>query len=330
MEYINSLTYVLAFMLIYNISAIMKANNIILSGMKPVLIKLPESVQIFVVSSLCGVLPVPGRMMVTSSCLSCMLTETNNRTGSVAYLSSHHYYLWSPLEKTVIIPIAVLGITYIEYMKYMWVPLGILMLYTYILTRYVPNIQDLDKIKYNLSSCIDMIVLVCCLILTGLRDSIQISNLSIPVLVLTSTGYLSYLCIKYSEGLSIKYPIRDALWIGFFIICGVYIKSHAEFFKEIVSSQSLVCSLVASFIISFLMGSSSKFVGLCVITTSVFGMQYFVLFFLVDFAGYILSPIHKCLPIVIAHFKAPVLSMYRDLVIICVILILYGVFSSTL
>jgi molecular chaperone DnaK len=70
----------------------------------------------------------------------------------IDYLSTHHYYWWSPLEKTIVLPMAALGITYGQMLSYTFVPLIICLAYTwwFIFTKVdarsvVPdlsNIQD--------------------------------------------------------------------------------------------------------------------------------------------------------------------------------------------
>jgi hypothetical protein len=44
-----------------------------------------------------------------------------------------------------------------------------------------------------------------------------------------------------------------------------------------------------------------------------FGMEYFLWFFAVDFAGYLLSPTHKCVMIGNRYFGTPLLTYYKGL-----------------
>jgi hypothetical protein len=74
----------------------------------------------------------------------------------------------------------------------------------------------------------------------------------------------------------------------------------------------LIISLVG-FVVSFLMGSSGKFIAIAVLMSQVFGIEYFLWFFAVDYAGYLLSPTHKCVMIGNRYFGTPVSTYYKAL-----------------
>ena len=59
------------------------------------------------------------------------------------------------------------------------------------------------------------------------------------------------------------------------------------------------------FAASFLMGSSGKFVAIAVLMSQVFGQQYFLWFFALDFTAYLLSPTHKCVMVGHKYFNTP-------------------------
>jgi len=60
----------------------------------------------------------------------------------------------------------------------------------------------------------------------------------------------------------------------------------------------------------------------------VFGYQYFLWFFALDFAGYLLSPTHKCVMIGHKYFNTPLNTYYRVLGSWAVVLLLTaGIFS---
>lgn len=69
---------------------------------------------IALISTVSGVLPIPGRVVVGAGALDTLAPNDQRRKnyGIINYLSTHHYYLWSPLEATVLIPLSVLGISY--------------------------------------------------------------------------------------------------------------------------------------------------------------------------------------------------------------------------
>ena len=77
-----------------------------------------------------GVLPIEGRVVMSAPLLDSIASDkaqSRSKFGIVDYLSTHHYYWWSPLEKTVVLPMAALGMSYTQYMGYTIVPLMIVL-----------------------------------------------------------------------------------------------------------------------------------------------------------------------------------------------------------
>jgi hypothetical protein len=70
---------------------------------------------------------------------------------------------------------------------------------------------------------------------------------------------------------------------------------------------------VIGFVVSFLMGSSGKFIAVAVLMAQVFGVEYFLWFFAIDFAGYLVSPTHKCVMIGNRYFGTPLGTYYKAL-----------------
>lgn len=70
-----------------------------------------------IISAMTGVLPIEGRVTVSAGFLDTIAPNNEKRRlyGIIDYLSTHHYYFWSPLEKTVILPMAVLGLSYLQF-----------------------------------------------------------------------------------------------------------------------------------------------------------------------------------------------------------------------
>ena len=81
---------------------------------------------------------------------------------------------------------------------------------------------------------------------------------------------------------------------------------------------------VIGFVVSFLMGSSGKFIAVAVLMAQVFGVEYFLWFFAIDFAGYLLSPTHKCVMIGNRYFGTPVSTYYKALVTWALLLLATG------
>ena len=78
---------------------------------------------------------------------------------------------------------------------------------------------------------------------------------------------------------------------------------------------------LASFAGAFALGSSSRFGALTVIMASIYGLEYLPWFFAVDFVGYLISPMHKCVAIGMLYFGtklryyATILGIWGGLVI---------------
>ena len=73
---------------------------------------------VVILSAIGGVLPIEGRVTVSAGLLDTVAPKQGHgreKMGIVDYLATHHYYMWSPLEKTVILPIAAFGLTYVAW-----------------------------------------------------------------------------------------------------------------------------------------------------------------------------------------------------------------------
>ena len=61
------------------------------------------------------------------------------------------------------------------------------------------------------------------------------------------------------------------------------------------------------------MGSSGKFIAIAVLMAQVFGVEYFLWFFAIDYSAYLLSPTHKCVMIGNRYFGTPFKTYYLAL-----------------
>ena len=131
---------------------------------------------IALVSAASGILPVPGRVIIGAGALDTLAPDDDRRKnyGIINYLSTHHYYFWSPLEATVLIPLSVLGISY-GYFLSLVAPLlitiiGITLYYIF----YVLKEEDIviNKIEHKKQNAItkikwDVVALVALVIIAG-------------------------------------------------------------------------------------------------------------------------------------------------------------------
>lgn len=238
------------------------------------------------ISAFSGVLPIPGRTIVSAGALDGLAPNDSRRKnyGIINYLSTHHYYLWSPLEATVLIPLSVLGLSYFEFISII-APLlitviGITLYYIFFVLKEDDVV--IKDVKY-----------------TGERVS-PFKNFKWDVVILVAAVIIVGNLIKmYSEDI-----------VGFFMSYG----------------SSVFLAGVISFVTSFILGSSSKFAGITTLLVTIFGINYLPLLFSLGYAGYLISPTHKCLIITKTYFNLD-MSLYRILLIISTALVTVGYLS---
>lgn len=288
----NGLWYVFYLALIMVFSAWAKKTGFFMPFYELIATKIKSKrAVVAIISAISGVLPIEGRVTVSAGFLDTIAPNDQRRKiyGIIDYLSTHHYYFWSPLEKTVILPIAVLGITYFDFILIIWPLIATSLVITIFYIFFILKEDDVD-IDFNktktCSSC-------------------------------TNTQW-------------IKWNVLIAVTLV--IILGNFIKTFDnEMLLIVKNSSSLALATMLSFIFSFAMGSSSKYAGLVSLLSLVFGAKYLPLFLAVDYAGYMLSPTHKCFTIGKTYFDTPIGEFYRAVGFLCTALIfvsLIMVFSS--
>jgi hypothetical protein len=117
--------------------------------------------------------------------------------------------------------------------------------------------------------------------------------------------------------------------VGVVIMLGNYFKANEAEFKALITESAFDPTTLAGMLIisaigfaaSFLMGSSGKFIAFAVLLAQLFGIEYFLWFFAIDYAGYLLSPTHKCVMVGNRYFGTPYGTYYKALgswaVILC-------------
>jgi hypothetical protein len=125
---------------------------------------------------------------------------------------------------------------------------------------------------------------------------------------------------KYLE----KNPLTYVNWGAVALLAGVIIlgnfaKGYTTEIKEFVemNAASFGYVSVAAFLGSFALGSSSRFAAITAICVSIYGVQYLPWFFAIDYAGYMLSPAHKCLSISKMYFGTPIKDYYLAILVLC-------------
>ena len=106
------------------------------------------------ISLFSGILPIPGRVVVSAGILDTVAPKnkkSRSKFGIIDYLATHHYYLWSPLEKTIILPIATLNLTYLGVIRHIAPLLLITLLYIIYYIVFILRENDIEIQRNALS-----------------------------------------------------------------------------------------------------------------------------------------------------------------------------------
>ena len=291
---------------------------------------------IFLTSMVSGMMPVPGRVTVTAGLLDNIAPskesnpEKRAKFGIIDYLSTHHYYLWSPLEKSIIIPMAALGLTYSALMSIIWPLLLVTVIIVAGYIMYFVKEEDIifENIKkdYSITNLIKNVFPF----FTGIGFLIAGFN---PALVfgVVFAYYFAFNRINWKEAYEfINFKLVFAL-MGIIGTTNI-IKANTAVITKYVMTLGLgmdtvlgfgLISLVA-FGSAFLMGSSSRYAGIVALLSTTFGIQYLVYFIAVEFSAYLVSPFHKCFMIGKMYFGTPLKEYYKVIGIWIIVLILTG------
>lgn len=272
-------------------------------------------------SAIGGVLPIEGRVTVSAGLLDTVApkeTESRKKLGIVDYLATHHYYLWSPLEKTVILPIAAFGLAYTAWIG-MIAPLLVVSLafityyiWTQIKEEEIPITPGRFKLSAVIRNVVPMIVAIGAYVAGASH--------------IWCFGLLALYYVFITQQWDVKKLLGYIKWdviaiVGFVIVLGNFFKSYESAMTAIIKGSmidpttfiGMLVISVLGFVFSFLMGSSGKFIALAVIMSQIFGPQYFLWFFAIDYAGYLLSPTHKCVMVGNTYFGTPLSVYYKAL-----------------
>lgn len=281
---------------------------------------------VYLISFVSGVLPVSGRVSVSAGMLDVIAPKTScksrSKFGIIDYLATHHYYLWSPLEKTIIIPMAVLSLSYLQVMSYLWPLLLVTLIYTISYIKVMIKEEDVEINPIYNSIEKTKISIVLLPLLTGMGFLIGNYN---PNLVF---GALSLYYIGLSKDFKFwKHINWNLIGLLFLVNCAAnYISTFDTALEAYARSQNNVfLACVFGFLFSFLLGSSGKFIGLAVLLTKIFGIKYFILFFAVEYAGYLVSPSHKCTCIGKMYFNTPILDYAKVLLLWVMLIVLTAI-----
>jgi len=249
-------------------------------------------IMVALVSAIGGILPIEGRVTVSAGVLDTMCSNHSHnhgreKMGIVDYLGNHHYYLWSPLEKTVILPIAAFGLTYAAWMSMVWPLLAVSLAFIAGYIFFTVKEEDIHidrtgdfKISAVLRNVLPFFTAIGVYIYMGGKDNVfEIFGLLALYYCLITQTWDYKKIFNY-----INWQV--VLTVAVAIILGNYFKS---------------------------LGSSGKYIAFAVLTAQVFGVEYFLWFFAVDYVGYLISPTHKCVAVGNRYFGTPLATYYKAL-----------------
>jgi hypothetical protein len=274
-----------------------------------------------ILSAIGGVLPIEGRVTVSAGLLDTVAPKDGpgrQKMGIIDYLSTHHYYTWSPLEKTVILPIAAFGLTYGAWLQMIWPLLAVSLFYIgwYIWRNVDENEVIIVPGNFKMSAVVRNVFPM----IVAIGSYVAFNNyymsfglLALYYMIITTTW-------NYKKLLTyINWEV--IITVGVVIILGNFFKSYEGEFQSFIENGVLDPSTLTGMIVislfgltaSFLMGSSGKFIALAVLMAQVFGIEYFLWFFAIDYVGYLLSPTHKCVMVGNRYFGTPYFTYYKAL-----------------
>lgn len=299
--------YILFLFFIFLNTAIIRQNNLFV-GFYNFLRKYISSnkLLVFLISLFSGVLPVSGRVSVSASMLDTLHLRNKEKLGVLDYLSTHHYYLWSPIEKTIVIPMAVLGLTYFQVIELL---LPAIIAYLGFLAYYfLFQIKSVDVEFEVETENSEFSLFTILLFILPIVAMVVFPNVPIWIPFALASPYFLYQHYQQNNTLrNIEVNWSLLFLISGIILFGQYAASYFDMMQEYVKENEFTLPLAVSFgfAISFLLGSSGKFVALSTVLTVLYGIEYFPLFFLSEYAAYLISPTHKCLTIGKQYFGTP-------------------------
>jgi len=331
-------TYLLWFFYIMGIMIItgLAKDHNLFAGVYQLLVNRIKSKRLLVliISAISGILPIPGRIIVSTPFFDTLAKknkESRNRLGIMNYLATHHYYLWSPMEQTIIIPMAMLGISYLTVLGYLWPILLVMILFSlwYMFFQVKDSDIDLGEVKLTDKQSFWKYVLplfVCIgLLIVQFPPYISFTLLTLYYVYMTRTFSLK----KINSYIN----WRMLLFLVVFLSIGEFVQYRSNGIINEMSTISIRSGLTfllvscASFFLSFLMGSSAKFAGIVSLLTKVFGLPFFTYFMAIEFVGYLISPSHKCVIICNEHFGIRIRDFLAVMGYLCILIIITGVLS---
>ena len=237
------------------------------------------------------------------------------------------------MEKTVVLPMAVMGVSYSTFLGYTIIPLTITLGYTwwYIFTKVpaasvVPNLEYVRDFNWRraITGWAPLIATVILLLNTGKAGAPFFFPWFLAMSIYYSIVYKDW---KWGRWLDGKFAIIATIVLAFGGIVGQIKEPVMAYLKAATPDMLIPASLVAM-VAAYIMGSSGKYAGMTSVLVSIFGPQYLVWFLCTEYSGYLISPAHKCLMIGQQYFGTPWKKYMVVLSRLCAILIAYAAITT--
>ncbi len=312
--------YLLFIAFIMMVAGLIKEHNLF-AGAYAYIQKVFKSKRVIValMSAFTGILPISGRVTVSAGMLDTIAppkgSKGREKFGIIDYLSTHHYYVWSPLEKTILIPMAAFSIGYgavvYQLLPLLIVSLGLIFAYIIFFVKEDDIELNIQKQHFKVSNVIrNVLPFLFAIILAlkpvgGLDPWLVFGILLFYYMVLTMTW-------NYKKLLGFV-DFKLLAWVAVIIAMANFSREHTNDVKawlegtafDIDTLQGFATISAVAFGSAFMFGSSSRFAAITTILSLVYGIEYFVWFFALDYAGYLISPMHKCMAIGKMYFGTP-------------------------
>ena len=285
---------------------------------------------IAVISLISGILPLEGRSTVSAGILDTATasnetdTKAREKLGPIDFLTTHHFYMWSPIEKPVLLPMAAFGIGYIAWLYMIWpiiaVSAAFIMYYLFFVIKE-EEVQIAPQENLGAFNFIKNVIPFLAAILTYMALGGEGLNLVFPIFG-TLLAYYLLLTKTFSwKKISSYVNWTTIAIVGFIFFTSNYMQEHRAWIEHAVKNwhmdphtfQGMLAISVLLFTASFSMGSDGKFAALTVLASTVFGKEYLLWFFALDYCGYLLTPMHECVMIGKRYFGTPISTYYKAL-----------------
>jgi len=199
---------------------------------------------------------------------------------------------------------AAFGLSYGAFIGIIWPLLAMTFVYTLSYLIFFVKDTDIklkrgeDEIKISrITRYVFPYILGLTAVISGVNFLFAFGSLTIYYMIVTRTFDIKKL-LRYVDWTIVA-------WVAGIIFLSNIVREHTNEITTFLGTTGLDITTTfgfmaisgLSFIGAFALGSSSRFGAITVLLASIYGIEYLPWFFAVDFAGYVLSPMHKCVAI---------------------------------